>query len=582
MMKLLVSLFFAVTMMARAAVAQQDLVWVQIEAQPNLATAQDRIRDYAASLEDVNGFSMPGGWYAITLGPYGRADAEQVLDVLRAEGKIPQDSYIAFASNYQRQFWPVGSDMLAQAEAVTPPQDTMQETVQIEEPIQPSIVQLPDESPAEARRSEAALSKEERMQLQEMLQWAGFYDSAIDGAFGRGTRASMSSWQEAYGYEATGVLTTRQRAELARQYNAVLEGMDMQMVRDREAGIDMKLPMGVVAFSRYEAPFAHYDATGDIPAKVVLISQAGDQKTLFGLYDIMQTLEIVPLDGPRQRKDDSFMLIGESASMVSHTQVSLKDGQIKGFTLVWPAGDEERRKRILGQMQESFTRTSRVMSPAAGGEAEQSVDLLSGLEIRKPRVSRSGFFVDSSGTVVTTIEAVQQCSRITLEDGIEAEIAGQNDALGVAVLKPKTALAPVQVAELQLADPRLQSDVAVAGYSYGGILGAPTLTYGTLADLRGLSGEEELARLTLTALPGDVGGPVFDAGGAVMGMLLPKAAGGKQLPEDVSFVLDAASIGGLLSELGLTPTATDTLDQMDPEDLTDKASGMTVLVNCWE
>ncbi|MDX1780944.1 MAG: serine protease, partial [Thalassovita sp.] len=302
----------------------------------------------------------------------------------------------------------------------------------------------------------------------------------------------------------------------------------------------------------------------------------------FGLYDIMQTLEIVPLDGPRKRNNDNFVLIGENAQTVSHTQVSLENGEIKGFTLVWPAGDEERRKRILGMMQDSFTRTGGVMSPAAGGDAEQRIDLLSGLEIRQPRVSRSGFFVDSRGTVVTTTEAVRQCSRITLEGGIEAELLGQSDALGVAVLKPEASLSPAQVAELQLAAPRLQSDVAVSGYSYGGILGAPTLTFGTLADLRGLGGEEELARLVLSALPGDVGGPVFDAGGAVMGMLLPKATGGKQLPDDVSFVVDADRIGRLLSDLGLTPTTTDSLDLMPPEDLTRKASGMTVLVNCWE
>ncbi|CUH65625.1 His-Xaa-Ser repeat protein HxsA [Thalassovita gelatinovora] len=578
MMKLLVSLLFAVMMMTRAALAQQDLVWVQIEAQPNLNTAQDRIRDYSSSLEDVNGFEMPGGWYAIALGPYARDDAEQVLAVLRAEGKIPRDAYIAFTNAYRQQFWPVGSEMMAQVSPVTPQGQTT--PTEMVEP-QPVVQQDPDETPAQARRSEAELSKDERMQLQVMLQWAGFYDSAIDGAFGRGTRRSMGDWQAAYGYDATGVLTTRQRAELERQYYAVLEGMDLQLVRDTEARIEMRLPLGVVKFSKYEAPFAHYDATGDIDAKVLLISQAGDQKTLFGLYDIMQTLEIVPLNGPRERDKDSFVLIGENAKLISHTQASLKDGHIKGFTLIWPAGDEERRKRILGLMQESFSRMDGVMSPAVGGTSEQSVDLLSGLEIRKPRLSRSGFFVDAKGTVVTTSEAVQNCTRITLEHGIEAEVIGRDDALGVAVLKPSVALAPAQVAALQIAAPRLQSDVAVSGYSYGGVLGAPTLTFGTLADLRGLSGEEDLARLALSALPGDVGGPVFDAGGAVMGMLLPKPAGGKQLPDDVSFALDAGAINGMLADLGLTPVATDTLGLMAPEDLTKQAGSMTVLVNCW-
>jgi len=41
-----------------------------------------------------------------------------------------------------------------------------------------------------------------------------FYNAAIDGSFGRGTRNSMAAWQEANGYEINGILTTAQRAEL--------------------------------------------------------------------------------------------------------------------------------------------------------------------------------------------------------------------------------------------------------------------------------------------------------------------------------------------------------------------------------
>ena len=62
------------------------------------------------------------------------------------------------------------------------------------------------------------------------------------------------------------------------------------------------MPTAAVAFDKYESPFAHYGSTNEIGAQLYLISQPGDQSTLFGLYDIMQTLEIVPLDGPRERK----------------------------------------------------------------------------------------------------------------------------------------------------------------------------------------------------------------------------------------------------------------------------------------
>lgn len=583
MMRTFVSYFLtpivALLMLTRVAAAQEAQVWVQVEAQPNLATAQERIRDYSVAVEDVNGFAMGGGWYAIALGPYSRTDAEQVLQVLRAEGKIPRDSYIAFSRAYGQQFWPVGGAVVANVE----PSVTSEPATPAAEPVATPVVQEPDETKAEARRSEAQLSREERKELQRMLQWAGYYNSAIDGAFGRGTRGSMSAWQAANGFDQTGILTTRQRAELLRQYNAILDGLELQLVSDTTAGIEMRLPLGAVQFAKYEAPYAQFNASGFVNgARVLLISQPGDQKTLFGLYDIMQTLEIVPLDGDRERRKDSFVLIGENASIVSHTQVALKDGEIKGFTLIWPAGDEERRTRLLGLMQESFARLDGVMSPAAGNNEAQRIDLLSGLQIRKPRVSRSGFFVDGNGTVVTTAQAVEACTRITLEDGIAAEVIGVDAALGLAALKPAQSLAPAQVAELQRATPRLQSDVAVAGYSYGGVLGAPTLTFGKLADVAGLAGEEELARLALAALPGDTGGPVFDAGGAVMGMLLPRAEGGKQLPGDVSFALDANAIEGFLGGVGVSPTSTDLLASMAPEDLTTKAAGLTVLVNCWD
>ena len=87
-----------------SASAQDAPVWIQIEAQPNLNTATERARDYAADLPDVNGFSLGGGWYGIALGPYARSDAEQVLRVYRSEGVIPRDSYIALSSAFRQQF----------------------------------------------------------------------------------------------------------------------------------------------------------------------------------------------------------------------------------------------------------------------------------------------------------------------------------------------------------------------------------------------------------------------------------------------------------------------------------------------
>ena len=70
-------------LVAQAAIAQER-VFIQIEAQPSLTQAEAALRGYASRLDNVNGFSLGGGWYGIALGPYSPDDAGQLLRNLRA------------------------------------------------------------------------------------------------------------------------------------------------------------------------------------------------------------------------------------------------------------------------------------------------------------------------------------------------------------------------------------------------------------------------------------------------------------------------------------------------------------------
>lgn len=578
-----VFLFLFITVQSVLAQTNNTGSWLQIEAHPSLTVATQRAQSYAESTPDVSSFALGNGWYAVAIGPFDATAAQQQLRQLRAQGLIPRDAYIVTRDAFGQRIWPTSATpqpaLPAEDAADTVASDTTPAPAPEPAP-EPEVV---DETPREARASEARLNADERKQLQSYLQWAGYYNAAIDGAFGRGTRSSMAAWQRDNGYDATGVLTTMQREALRQQYYAVLEGMGLRGIADTTAGIEMILPLGVVARAKEEYPFVHYDATGDIPAKVLLISQEGDQNTLFGLYDIMQTLEIVPRTGDRSRGDRSFSLIGQNAEIISQTEASLENGRIKGFTLVWPRNDEERRTRILDEMRASFKRLDGVLDPAAGSNAEQNIDLVAGLEIRRPRLSRSGFYVDGEGTVLTTTEAVQNCGSITLDTDYEATLVATDDASGIAILRPTSALAPRGYATLLEGDARLQTEVAVSGYSYEGLLGAPTMTFGTLADIKGLSGEPEIKRLALDPLPGDAGGPVFAADGSVLGMLLPaSASGARQLPGDVSFAISSAALKSALDTAEITTTPAPLGAAMTPEEMTRKASGMTVLVGCWD
>lgn len=561
----------------------QEQVWVQIEAQPTLAEGEERARAYAGVFPNVAGFALTTGWYAIALGPFTQADAEQQLRVLKGERLIPADSYIAFGNRFTRQFWPV-----AGAAAPTQPQPgDVTATGPVPEVAQPlPETALPDESPAEARRSEAALSADERRALQSALQWDGFYAGAIDGAIGAGTRRSMAAWQAAKGYEETGVLTTAQRDELIGQHRAEQAALGLEVLTETEAGIEVPYPSALVEFDHYEPPFVHYREKAGSGFRMLLISQPGDPARLAGLYDLMQTLEIVPVEGERQLGRTGFTIAGRNDGLESFTDVRLAGGLIKGYTLVWTPDGADRAQRVVEAMTAGFRPMGdRALDEGLGQPlAVGRADLVAGLAVRRPALSRTGFWLDAGGLAATTAEAVADCAQVTLDGGHTADVVLNDAATGLAVLRPEQPLAPRAHARISAAAPRVGVDIAIPGYPYEDALDTAVMTFGTLADARGLDGEDGRYRLAAATRAGDAGGAVLDGSGAVVGMLLPRdASGARVLPEDVGLALAAPALAGALAGAGLLPTpgAEPPAGQLAPEDLTALGRDLAVLVSCW-
>lgn len=62
--------------------------------------------------------------------------------------------------------------------------------------------------------AEPALTRDERIRIQQALQALSFYRGSIDADFGRGTRSAIRAWQESQGVDATGYLTRAQADRL--------------------------------------------------------------------------------------------------------------------------------------------------------------------------------------------------------------------------------------------------------------------------------------------------------------------------------------------------------------------------------
>ena len=565
---------------AGVAAAQQfaSQAWIQIEARNSLAGAEERLRDWAAAMPDVAGFALASGWYAIALGPYPRDEAAARLAELRAMGRIPGDSFIADGRVYRSQFWPVGAALAVPAPAPAVP---------MPEPAAPPVAApAPVETLADARRAEAALSRDARLDIQRALQWAGVYSAAIDGAFGPGTRAAIAAWQTAQGAEPTGVLLTAERLALIDGWRSDLAAIGLERIRDDEAGIEIDLPLGLVAFDRYTPPFAQYLSRDDSGVQVWLISQPGDQEALYGLYDLLQSLAVMPAEGPRNRRPRGFDIAGRNADVETFAQADLAQGTIRGFLITARTADATRTARILSAMKASFRPFGeRVLDPGLVPIDETTrAGLLAGIEVRRPDRAASGFYADAGGQVLTALANVEGCARITLDAGTEATVVARDTATGVALLRPSVPLAPPGHAALAGALPSPGSDVAVAGFSFGIDLPLPTMTFGRFDAPTGLDGATTQARLTLPALAGDAGGPVLGPDGTVIGVLQPRQEDpARVLPAGVSFAAPTPAILAALAAQGaILSAAAPVPGLMAPEDLTTLGTAMAVQVACWK
>ncbi|WP_127902024.1 serine protease [Solirhodobacter olei] len=589
--------------------------WVQIEARPDLPTAEANARAFAARLPDVVGYRLPSGWFAIALGPYSRDQAYADLAQLRGTGAIPSDSYVVDGSDYGQKFWPPGSgdgsangatagaqvdvSPLApapgtaqtgdqagtQTPAQTADQTGTQTAAQTGTQDAAQIAGLPQQTPAEARQAEALLSRDDRMEIQNALVWYGDYGGPIDGDFGPGTRTAMAAWQREHAFDDTGILTARQRKALLDGYHSEQAALGLKAVSDSNAGIDIDLPLALVHFAGYQPPFAHYTAEGDSGVQISLISAPGDRATLSGLYDLLQSLAIMPRNGQRDLNGRSFDISGQSDSLHAFAHAELVDGAVKGYLVSWkPAGDA-RMAHALAEMKASFRSTGPQsldgsMVPLTAG---QKSGMVAGLARRKPVVARSGFFVDAGGDVLTTTDVLKNCGALSFGDGHKASLAFRDDSLGIALLKPAEPLAPQAFAQFSQAAPGPAARIAAAGYSYGGQLIAAAMTFGSFEAGTGLNGEADLRRLSLSALPGDAGGPVLDPSGALVGMLLPPPSDAtKVLPKSVALAVGAGPIAKALQAQGITPAEAQPGQAMDPEDLAALGRKMTVLVSCWK
>jgi hypothetical protein len=426
---------------------------------------------------------------------------------------------------------------------------------------------------------ERKLSEKIKRDVQLALKWFKHYQGRIDGSFGKMSQQAVGLWQQQNKFAVTNSLSRRQRELLLKNYAMDSVEFGLKEFSEEKAGIRIILPSELLKFEKYEFPFAYYSNAKDSDLKIILISQPGTEKALKALYDVLQTLAIVPADGVKEISQSSFTIDTQDLENKAYAYASLKGGYIKGFLAYYPPESQAVLGAIIQIAKDSITSVSDPLLKEAPSEAEISRTFFYGLKIKTPKLSRTGFFINEGGTVITSSNISEDCSKITLDKKFEVNLVGSEN--GVSVLEPKEPIIPMNFLTFSKNTIGLNSRVSSAGYSYEGELPEPSITYGSVENTKGLKGEGNIIILSLNLLPGDYGSAIVNERGEIIGMAIDNQDEFKTLSNNSSLALKSETILKILRKHKKLSHINSNFEKLTDKKLSTKIRESTILVSCW-
>jgi S1-C subfamily serine protease len=208
-----------------------------------------------------------------------------------------------------------------------------------------------------------------------------------------------------------------------------------------------------------------------------------------------------------------------------------------------------------------------------------------------PSSSGSGFAVSRDGLVLTNKHVVRACSAVQLRvDGTErraATIVALDVDDDLALLRVSGTL-PSVVRFRSGSAPRPGDDVVAAGFPLNGLLADEVnVTVGYISALAGLHNDQHELQMTAPVQPGSSGGPLFDASGNLVGVVVTKlnarlvAETTGDLPQNVNFAIKGTVAREFLEANGVRVETAPTGAARSHADVGDVGRAVTMLVECY-
>jgi S1-C subfamily serine protease len=256
------------------------------------------------------------------------------------------------------------------------------------------------------------------------------------------------------------------------------------------------------------------------------------------------------------------------------------------FRRNWPANFEAPKKDsdVAAAMIQACERLAGHDGSAGAGKAGPAKPA------RRSVSTGSGIMITRGGLILTNEHVVRQCDAYQVVLGatrtLKATLKASDAAKDLALLAAEESF-PLAATVRQDAAPKLGEPVAVVGYPLVQVLSAqPNVSFGHVNSTVGVKGNPEQMQIDVPIQRGSSGGPVFDAAGDVIGIVVSKLDAIKlakrtgDLPQNINFAIRGDVVQSFLKAQRVDFTASSASVRLENTEIAKRGTALTVMVRC--
>jgi S1-C subfamily serine protease len=232
----------------------------------------------------------------------------------------------------------------------------------------------------------------------------------------------------------------------------------------------------------------------------------------------------------------------------------------------------------------------RLAASTDGGEAALPKKVVPAKPAVRTVSTGSGIVITAGGLILTNEHVVRQCDayQVALDSTrtVRATLRAADAARDLALLAVEESF-PLAAPVRRDAAPRLGEPVAVIGYPLVQVLSAqPNVSFGHVNSTVGVKGNSSQMQIDVPIQRGNSGGPVFDAAGNVIGIVVSKldalklAKSTGDLPQNINFAIRGDVVRSFLEAEQVDFTTSSASAKLENTEMAGRGTAVTVLIRC--